>query len=230
MKIWTLFYSRIKSLALAGVLGFLAFGSTGSYASIATTNNNTFNNTFQGLPGIVPPSLPAFVETVDVAYKKVSSHKRVLTAAYSSGISTLVFPNHAFGISHTSYSLTANFNGSNVFQNGTVTIKGKISGLGINTTQTLMTANLTAFAKGFGNAVLGFNTANIVCNVKINNYSPCTTAESIYIGVLKGFNFKTDYKSRGLALTSVPVPAAAWLFGSGLLGLVGMARRKRKQV
>lgn len=29
-----------------------------------------------------------------------------------------------------------------------------------------------------------------------------------------------------LELTAVPVPAAAWLFGSGLLGLVGMARRK----
>ena len=27
-------------------------------------------------------------------------------------------------------------------------------------------------------------------------------------------------------LTAVPVPAAAWLFGSGLLGLVGIARRK----
>jgi hypothetical protein len=27
--------------------------------------------------------------------------------------------------------------------------------------------------------------------------------------------------------TVVPVPAAAWLFGSGLLGLVGMARRKK---
>ena len=27
---------------------------------------------------------------------------------------------------------------------------------------------------------------------------------------------------------SVPVPAAAWLFGSGLLGLVGIARRKKK--
>jgi len=26
---------------------------------------------------------------------------------------------------------------------------------------------------------------------------------------------------------AVPVPAAAWLFGSGLLGLFGMARRKR---
>ena len=29
-------------------------------------------------------------------------------------------------------------------------------------------------------------------------------------------------------LTPVPVPAAVWLFGSGLLGLVGIARRKKK--
>ena len=28
-------------------------------------------------------------------------------------------------------------------------------------------------------------------------------------------------------ISSVPVPAAIWLFGSGLLGLVGMARRKK---
>ncbi|MFK5914193.1 MAG: VPLPA-CTERM sorting domain-containing protein [Woeseiaceae bacterium] len=30
-----------------------------------------------------------------------------------------------------------------------------------------------------------------------------------------------------VGISTVPVPAAAWLFGSGLLGLVGMARRKR---
>lgn len=30
-----------------------------------------------------------------------------------------------------------------------------------------------------------------------------------------------------LDFASVPIPAAAWLFGSGLLGLVGMARRKK---
>jgi hypothetical protein len=29
-----------------------------------------------------------------------------------------------------------------------------------------------------------------------------------------------------VAVTTVPVPAAVWLFGSGLLGLIGMARRK----
>ena len=29
------------------------------------------------------------------------------------------------------------------------------------------------------------------------------------------------------ALTSVPVPAAVWLFGSGLVGLIGIAKRKK---
>lgn len=31
----------------------------------------------------------------------------------------------------------------------------------------------------------------------------------------------------GFGITTVPIPAAVWLFGSGLLGLVGMARRKK---
>ena len=31
----------------------------------------------------------------------------------------------------------------------------------------------------------------------------------------------------GDVVSSVPVPAAAWLFGSGLLGLIGMTRRKK---
>jgi len=30
-----------------------------------------------------------------------------------------------------------------------------------------------------------------------------------------------------MTIQAVPVPAAAWLFGSGLLGLIGMARRKK---
>ena len=31
----------------------------------------------------------------------------------------------------------------------------------------------------------------------------------------------------GVSLSTIPVPAAVWLFGSGLLGLVGITRRKK---
>ncbi len=37
----------------------------------------------------------------------------------------------------------------------------------------------------------------------------------------------TESFNWNLKITAVPVPAAVWLFGSGLLGLVGMARRKK---
>jgi len=39
-------------------------------------------------------------------------------------------------------------------------------------------------------------------------------------------NNATKYSMSVTALATVPVPAAAWLFGSGLIGLVGVARRK----
>ena len=40
-----------------------------------------------------------------------------------------------------------------------------------------------------------------------------------------GNAFEVDHLQYGIS--SVPVPAAVWLFGSGLLGLVGVARRKK---
>jgi len=42
-----------------------------------------------------------------------------------------------------------------------------------------------------------------------------------FAGQVPGINMTTDLPA------AVPIPAAAWLFGSGLLGLVGVARRKK---
>jgi hypothetical protein len=46
-------------------------------------------------------------------------------------------------------------------------------------------------------------------------------------GWLDGVNspLAVTYNNAQVSLNAVPVPAAAWLFGSGLLGLVGVARR-----
>ena len=52
----------------------------------------------------------------------------------------------------------------------------------------------------------------------------------------EGLNWKMDYLfdeigttdiARLTVVSSVPVPAAVWLFGSGLIGLIGVARRKK---
>jgi hypothetical protein len=41
-----------------------------------------------------------------------------------------------------------------------------------------------------------------------------------------GYEYSGD-NFGGISLSTVPVPAAAWLFGSGLIGLIGIARRKK---
>ena len=56
-------------------------------------------------------------------------------------------------------------------------------------------------------------------------------------GVFNSFGCDNDAYTRGIAYTAdiefnnvtsvVPVPAAVWLFGSGLLGLMGIARKRR---
>jgi hypothetical protein len=50
---------------------------------------------------------------------------------------------------------------------------------------------------------------------------PMTTAP------FPGYNANFDITSVHIDSISVPVPAAVWLFGSGLLGLVGVARRRK---
>jgi hypothetical protein len=55
---------------------------------------------------------------------------------------------------------------------------------------------------------------------------------SLYADGSTGANSPTNFLMEtgsidASAVAAVPVPAAAWLFGSGLLGLVGVARRKK---
>ena len=76
-------------------------------------------------------------------------------------------------------------------------------------------------------------------NFSVNNRFPSFSFtlegynEADFIANASGYLFAThvylDDGSTGFAFggTVVPVPAAVWLFGSGLLGLIGVARRKK---
>lgn len=83
------------------------------------------------------------------------------------------------------------------------------------------------------------NAYTIVTNMA--NVGVCTTGmvndgiggDPMTSGGFPGFNANFDitsvhFDSFVTAPAAVPVPAAVWLFGSGLLGLVGIARRKKK--
>lgn len=60
------------------------------------------------------------------------------------------------------------------------------------------------------------NTATFGIDLRVWNYSSSATI---------GFDSATFHFHES-PVSTVPVPAAAWLFGSGLLGLIGIARRK----
>ncbi len=71
------------------------------------------------------------------------------------------------------------------------------------------------------NTQLALNTPIIGINVRpeLLTSNCCTTT-------WVGFDGSDDPSAPTLSLQPVPVPAAAWLFGSGLFGLFGVARKK----
>ncbi|MHB8258435.1 MAG: hypothetical protein ACYDE0_14585, partial [Acidiferrobacterales bacterium] len=57
-----------------------------------------------------------------------------------------------------------------------------------------------------------------------NIYYDPTLAGNAYLG---GKNYALNGTGQLMAVSSVPLPPAVWLLGSGMLGLVVLARRKR---
>ena len=79
-------------------------------------------------------------------------------------------------------------------------------------------------------SITDLNTAGIYLSDGLS-VAACTSANpSNCLKDIAGFETTDPIQfSDPVHLSSVPVPAAAWLFGSGLIGLVGLARRKKQE-
>jgi len=234
-----------KILTAVAAVSMFAAVSGNAHAGLVTQgpdSDDPVHVGFDGLEGIVPASFPNFENAVRVKVKK-NGKKGYKLKVKKKGKEHYfnLLSGESFKIKNAKYKLNAFFDPDGNFLNGTVEIKGKIVTADGKAKGTLMTATLgsniwsdTAFAyeSDAYRTLLGFNTSDIWCHDFINELiggGGCTTDESVIIALPDGGFSPTEkgYKSDGLAVTSVPVPTAVWLFGSGLIGLVGIARRRK---
>lgn len=177
------------------------------------------------LPGIVESGSPNFENPVAIKYQRANGQKYKLKAKSVANTITGTFNlnGSSYTVNNLKYRLRANFDKDANLIGGSVRINGQIAGLGAK--GKLFKANLTGF--NTDGSVIGFNTHITHCHPDIASF--CTTNESVYLYDFGG-GFDTSlkkFREDGMALTTIPVPAAVWLFGSGLLGLVSIARRKK---
>ena len=135
-----------------------------------------------------------------------------------------------YGISAQDFSLTGTYqNSMNGFEyySGTLSI-GNTDGIVING------SFINLELADLGGGMLDFNAditfTGISTGADMTDWSLGTglTSEWLVTGRLEGGYFMNSLSAElgSLDIQPVPVPAAVWLFGSGLLGLAGIARRK----
>lgn len=129
------------------------------------------------------------------------------TGGMSNGIFSFVSNDSVFGFGKDKY-------GKNVYGN---VFSGKLTGFGWSESKDMIeftTSNFSGWA----------------CNM-----GWCTAAERIKFNVANGsvtgltnaFGKKATWSKTASGTAVIPVPAAAWLFGSGLVGLIGISKRRK---
>ena len=133
----------------------------------------------------------------------------------------------AEAITNGTFNLNASIDASGSLSSGSLSIGGTVASLGF-TSGTLLTGNLTAF--GFPDS--GGDPLEFLFSVTGGDATGLYgSIGGIILSGGTGFtgDFNTDFTGNGSAVADVapvPLPAAVWLFGAGLLGLVGLGRNR----
>jgi len=226
----------IKSIAIAGVMSLLAFGSTSSFAYSTSCPDVTSSGPLNGcvLPDLVDGSYPYVVNGVSVDYNGKKLDKKgyfdIKAKSIKHSVGTLaVGQSEQYDIEKISYNLKARGyeDGS---AEGSIKISGKIDGQKIKITADLNPEKKTpgVWDSSEDGMLWGFNTYNIECK-GLEAYAACTKNEVAFLNLVSAIGPASGFpeiSTAGTAVTSVPLPAAAWLLGSGLLGLITVSRRR----
>lgn len=228
--------NRIKYMLGLCVMGILTLGNNAGFAVTVCPDTTQYPYNGCSLDGLVQGGFPYFSQSVYISLQNKKNGDFSLMASYggvASGISDLSVSNaidDSYPIDNTFFQFKARSKNGDV--TGSIRIMGKTDG---KAQQMLMSADLTGVWSSAGD-LIGFNTMNIQCGDAITALVTCTSNDVIYLtqlkdsldpGGSKGRYTTTGLAVTGLAVTPVPVPAATWLFGSGVSALVALARRRK---
>lgn len=225
----------IKSITIAGVMSVLVFGSTSSFAySTSCPDSEAYPMNGCVLPGLVNGSFPYVENAVSVDYNGKKLDKKgyfdIKAKSIKKSVGTLaVGQSEQYDIEKFNYKLKARAYEDGTAEGG-LKIKGKIDGQKVK-----ITADLNPEKKTLGvwdssedGTLWGFNTYNIQCK-GLEGYVNCTKNEVVFLNLLSAIGPASGFpkiSTAGTVVTSVPLPAAAWLLGSGLLALITVSRRR----
>ena len=222
--------NRCKNLIGSIVFVFLGLASN-TFAS-------TFPNPPYSLPGIPESGAPGFTNLAQINLFGLGVDSFLFAATNAGAPITFELGSHSVTSNSANFLLTAQFHadGSYVQNTGMLTVSGSMPFIlsyapytvpGVYISGDLLTAKLDNFA--FSNDLLGFSTT------MLSGFGTLFgTNESVYFhkqGIASALGFgspnglhATSTPVTASSVTSVPLPAAVWLFTSGLV-LIGLKRK-----
>lgn len=221
----------VKSIVTAFMLCSLSLGSASSFAALIPDNGCPDPEQFPlngcSLTGVRDGSFPYIDTVVGVTASVDKNGKETIKAnQYKGSVSSLFFDQNGDNstISNMKFTLKATLQGTTA--SGSIKLSGTIAG-----NKGSMTADIgPEFAFNGDKTLVAFNTNNMTCSGGISDI--CSSGEVVYLNLLEAIpglqDVNTKVSTAGRAITSLPVPAAVWLFGSGLLGLLAISRRTKR--
>jgi Ca2+-binding RTX toxin-like protein len=221
------------TLFFQGVLGPVSTTLTNPYDGTTFTINDTYNNNTATYDGLGGTDTLLLTNVADLLLPETGGVQTIVN------MENIVAGNGADVIDVASTSFTL----GNIFINGGSADDLIWSGSGNDTLQGVDGNDILdggpgddSLAGGNGNDILygGTGSDTAVYSGNLSSYTITRTGPDqfdvqgfTYLDHLTGIEFaQFSDQTIDLSTVVVPVPAAVWLFGSGLIGLIGVARRK----
>jgi len=191
---------------------------SGSYTASGTVSSGSSSTLFTTLFGSDTASNVSYTILGDT--KSTSNHKNIISGVDGSGgyITDNNFGTIESKISALITLANGNPNGNNTGNEYNTTGDTTVSGS--------KTTNLFSYlAGGVGNVATLGTTLNLTGFQQAGNISGSTHGTTLSLA--GSTNFTLNANGDLLVPAAVPLPAAVWLMGSGLLGLLGVGRRRK---